>query len=169
MHTPHPSPRSHRDRAALERRRREAIALIRRGVRPAEVARRLGVTRGAVSQWVTAWRRGGAQALRSRKPPGRSPRLTPGALRRIERTLLRGPAVAGYPTDLWTLDRIAAVIGRTARVRYHPGHVWKVLRKMGWSCQKPERVARERDEAAIQRWVRVTWPRIQKKGSVPVP
>lgn len=146
-----------------------AIALIRRGTRPAEVARRLGVTRGAVSQWVAAWQRGGATALRSRKPPGRSPRLNAAALRRIERSLLRGPEVAGYPTPLWTLDRIAVVIHRTTRIRYHPGHVWKVLRRMGWSCQTPERVPRERDEAAVQRWVRNTWPRIQKRGSVAVP
>ena len=66
--------------------------------------------------------------------------------------LLKGALAGGYPTELWTLGRVAQVIRREFHVRYHPGHLWRVLGKMGWSCQKPERLARERDEEAVRQW-----------------
>jgi transposase len=65
---------------------------------------------------------------------------------------------------LWTLPRVAEVIARTFGVRYHPAHVWKILHGEGWSCQKPERRARERNEAAIQRWRTERWPHIKKRS-----
>lgn len=77
--------------------------------------------------------------------------------------LLEGPLAAGFPTDLWTLTRVAQVIERHFGVKYHPGHVWRILRDLGWSPQKPERRARERDEEAIERWRKEDWPRIRKK------
>jgi transposase len=77
--------------------------------------------------------------------------------------LLKGATAHGFSTDLWTLPRVAEVIARTFGVRYHPAHVWKILRGEGWSCQKPERRARERDEAAIQRWRTDRWPHIKKR------
>jgi transposase len=82
----------------------------------------------------------------------------------LEKLLLRGPLVAGYSTDVWTLKRIAEMIQTEFGVHYHPGHVWKLLRDdMGWSCQKPERRAYERDEAAIAHWKRYEWPHIKKR------
>lgn len=69
----------------------------------------------------------------------------------------------GYPTDLWTCSRVANVIRKRFHVKYHPGHVWYILRDLNWSCQKPERRARERDEAAIARWRKRDWPRIKKE------
>jgi transposase len=77
--------------------------------------------------------------------------------------LLKGPASHGYTTDLWTLKRIACVIKKCTRVSYHQGHVWKLLGQLNWSCQKPDRQARERDENAIQNWVRYRWAHIKKK------
>ena len=77
--------------------------------------------------------------------------------------LLKGPLAAGFATDLWTLARVAEVIDREFGVRYHPGHVWYILRDMGWSCQKPERRARERDEAAIEQWHAEEWPEAKKR------
>jgi len=78
-------------------------------------------------------------------------------------TLLLGPRAAGFTTDLWTLARVAQVIENRFGVKYHPGHVWRILREMGWSPQKPERRARERDEQAIERWREEEWLRIEKK------
>lgn len=79
--------------------------------------------------------------------------------------LLKGPQQAGYQTDLWTLQRVAALIDRHFGIQYHAGHVWKLLTALGWSCQKPERRAVERDEEAIARWTREEWPRIKKRRS----
>jgi transposase len=77
--------------------------------------------------------------------------------------LLQGPRRHGYRTELWTLARVADLIAAKFGVRYHPSAVWHILRAMGWSCQKPERRARERDELAIQRWRQDDWPRIKKR------
>jgi len=78
-------------------------------------------------------------------------------------TRWKGPRHHGYPTELWTLQRVAEVIAVHFGVQYHRGHVWKILRAMAWSCQKPERRARERDEQAIRRWRQEDWPRIKKR------
>jgi transposase len=78
--------------------------------------------------------------------------------------LLQGAAAHGYGTDLWTLPRAAALIERAFGVHYHPAHVWKILRGCGWSPQKPERRARERDEDAIAQWRRRRWPHIKKRA-----
>jgi transposase len=83
--------------------------------------------------------------------------------RTLVRLLSTGALRAGYTTDLWTLGRVAALIHQQFGVRYHPAHVWKVLTGLGWSCQKPERRAVERDEVAIARWKREEWPRIKKR------
>lgn len=164
MNHAHISPSSHRDAAALERRRRQAAKLFAKGRSQAEVARHFAVSREAARKWYDVWKRSGAVGLRARPKPGRPAELTPLKRRRVVRALLKGPAAFGYTTEVWTLSRISAVMGKVVSVRYHPGHVWRVLQALGWSCQKPETRARERDEAAIQTWVRRTWPRIKKRG-----
>lgn len=93
---------------------------------------------------------------------GREPKLGHRDLERLERILLQGPYVYGYETELWTLKLIADVIKKEFHVDYHPSHVWKILGNMGWSCQRPERRAMERDEEAIPKWVDEQWPRIKK-------
>ena len=80
----------------------------------------------------------------------------------LERDLLKGPKAFGFPTDLWTCPRVAQVIRRRYRVKYHVDHVSRLLRSMGWTPQKPERRARERDERAIRGWIRKDWPRVKK-------
>jgi transposase len=93
---------------------------------------------------------------------GRPPKLTPVQLRQLERVLLKGARGQGFDEELWTLRRVAEVIWRLAGVRYHPGHVWRILRGLGWSVQRPVRVAAERDEQAIARWVAEDWPAIKQ-------
>jgi transposase len=83
---------------------------------------------------------------------------------RLLKLLLRGARAHGYSTELWTLPRVADLIARTFGVRYHPAHVWKILRGEHWSCQKPERRARERDEAGIRCWRAERWPHIKKRA-----
>jgi len=154
--------RPRRDFAGMERRRKQAAKLFANGKSQADVARELGVSRQSVSRWYSDWRSGGITALSGAGRAGRLPELCDDDLRRLERELLRGPAAHGYPTDMWTLERVREVIESTTGVDYHPGHVWKVLRRMGWSRQRPARRAIERDSARIARWVKEDWPRIKK-------
>lgn len=133
---------------------------------PTEVAKLLGVSRSAVNQWQRTARRKGRDGLKAKPHPGAKPRLSRSQHRRLLRILMRGAAQAGFDTDLWTCARVAALIQEHFGVTYHSRHVWRLLRKLGWSCQKPEQRARERDDAEIERWRREEWPRI-KKGRAP--
>ena len=149
--------------AELEQRRRLAVRLLEQGMKAAAVARAVGTSRASVTRWRQAHQRGGQAALAAKPHPGRAPRLTAGQRRRLVKLLLRGAGKHGYSTELWTLKRVAEVIAVNFGVRYHPGHVWHVLRSMRWSNQKPERRARERDDQAVERWRREDWPRIKKR------
>ncbi len=94
---------------------------------------------------------------------GRKPRLDAAQLERLDLQLLEGPEAHGFPTPLWTCPRIARLIGDQFGVRYHAGHVWKILRALNWSPQRPVGKARERNEEAIRTWKHKTWPGIKKK------
>jgi transposase len=146
----------------LEQRRRKAIALLESGHGVCETARRIGVTPGAVTQWRKAYETHGEKALQAHSPPGRKANLSEVQIRKLEKLLLKGARKNGYATELWTLPRIADLIAEHFGIRYDPSSVWHILRKMGWSCQKPERRARERDEEAIAAWRKKDWPRIKK-------
>jgi transposase len=151
------------ERAAREARRLHAAELFAQGRSQAEVARTLGVSRQSAHVWHARFTQGGVEALRSRGPTGPDPRLSPADLARIEQALLQGAKANGFDTDLWTLERIAVVITQLTGIRHHPGHVWSILRhRLGWTLQRPERRASERDEEAIARWVAHEWPRIKK-------
>ena len=127
-----------------------------------EIGRRLGCHASSVLRWRNAWRRGGAAALKAKPIPGRPSRLTAKQRARLVRILTQGPLAQGYRTELWTTQRIAAVIERQLVVSYHRNHVGKLLHQLGWSHQKPERRAIERDEAAIVHWKRTVWPAVKK-------
>ncbi|HEY4681895.1 MAG TPA: winged helix-turn-helix domain-containing protein [Candidatus Acidoferrales bacterium] len=159
--------RSRRDFAGMERRRLAAGRLFAQGVGQSEIARRLAVTRQAVHVWFTRWKQRGRKGLAAAGRAGRKPRLRPRQRQQVERALLQGPRAHGLDADLWSLPRMAVVIARVTGVRYHPGHVWRVIRALGWSAQKPQRRARERDEAAIQHWKSQVWPAIKKKPGAP--
>lgn len=155
--------RPHGSPADLEARRRRAVALLDKGLGVREVARQIDCSPMSVSRWRAEVRARGPDALRPKPAPGRPPRLAAWQRARLLKLLLKGATAHGFHTALWTLPRVAAVIARTFGVTYHPAHVWKILRGEGWSCQKPERRARERDEAAIQRWRAERWPHIKKR------
>jgi transposase len=148
---------------AMEERRMRAAELFQTDVIPAEVARRLGVTHQIVSEWRKAWREGGRDALRAAGRAGRPPKLSAAQLAEVEQALARGAEANGYTTDLWTLPRVAEVIERVTGVSYHPGHVWYILRdQLGWTWQRPARRAVERNDEAIERWVKRRWPQLKK-------
>lgn len=146
---------------ALRERRERAAKLFHEDVPQAEVARRCGVSRTTAMRWYRAWVKRGRKDLEPLQR-GRPNRLTKVKLERIEKALLQGAQAHGFNSELWTLERVAQVIQRVADVHYHPGHVWRVLRKLGWSLQKPTTRARERDEVEIARWKKTVWPRLKK-------
>lgn len=121
----------------LQQRRLEAAKLFGKGASQAEVARQLKVSRVSAMRWYRIWRKGGRPALVQVARLGRPARLTPAQVRKVEKRLLHGAQAEGYSTDLWTLPRVAEVISRVTGVKYHPGHVWRVLRGLGWSLQRP--------------------------------
>ena len=154
--------RPRRDFAGLERRRKQAARLFAEGAVQADVARRLQASRQSVMRWYRQWRRGGVASLRAAGRAGRMPRLDARDLGRVDTALREGARAHGFNTDLWTLPRVARVIEQVTKVRYHPGHVWKILRSMEWTLQRPAKRARERDEEAVQRWVAGKWPALKK-------
>jgi len=147
----------------LETRRLLAAKLLQEGKGVREVGRLVGAVPSSVSRWKQELDEGGSEALKAKPHPGRPARLSAEQKKQLEQTLLKGPLTAGFATDLWTLPRVAKVIEREFGVRYHPGHVWYILRDMGWSSQKPERRARERDEAAIEHWRTEDWSEAKKR------
>lgn len=139
--------------------------LLLEGSDVAEVAEIVGASLSSVKRWRQAVEKGGLAALISKPHPGPKPRLNAKQKQQLVNMLVAGPRKAGYHNDLWTCRRVAETIAKKFGVVYHPDHVWKILRSLGWTCQKPEQRARERDEAAIRRWREKEWPRIKRGRS----
>ena len=152
-----------RDFTELEQRRFEGLKLLRQGFNQSEVARRVKVCPQTVSRWAKAVSEDGAKALRAAGRAGRKPLLDEKQRERLVARLLEGPEKLGYETPLWTCERVAHLIEQEFGVRYHAGHVWKLLRQLNWSPQRPAGRALERNEEAIVEWKRKTWPAIKKK------
>jgi transposase len=147
----------------MEARRMRAADLFAKGVSQADIGRELEVSHQTVSDWHEKWALGGKRALKRTGQPGRPPKVNEDDLAKVARALEKGPKANGFPTELWTLARVADVIEQVTGVKYHPGHVWRVLRQMGWSRQRPARRAAERDDEAIEQWVNERWPRVKKR------
>ena len=141
----------------------DAARLLRTGVQPAEVARRVGVHRQSVGRWARQLESQGRMGLKKAGRAGRPPRLSAADLGRLEAGLERGPEALGYATGLWTTGRVAKLIEQEFGVTFHPGHVWRVLRQLGWSCQRPTGRAVERNEQRIRWWKTQRWPALKKK------
>ena len=149
-----------------EARRLQAWHLKQHGWAQRQIAMALGVSEGAVSQWVKRGREGGPEALRHRPPPGARCRLTDAQRARLPTLLQHSPAAYGFRGARWTRGRIAAVIRLACGISYHPRHVGRLCEAIRWSPQQPARRARQRDEAAIARGHGETWPGI-KRGQKP--
>lgn len=157
-----------RDFQALEKRRFEAMRLLDQGHNQSETARRLKVARQTVSEWRRQYLEQGEAGLRRAGRAGRKPLLDATQRERLTALLLEGPEAHGFPTPLWTCPRVARLIADEFGVDYHEGHVWKILRALDWSPQRPVGKARERNEELIRSWKRKTWTRIKKKPKTKV-
>jgi transposase len=145
------------------KKRVRAGQLLRAGKRPAEVAEAVGVARQTVYTWKALLEEGGINALRGVPERGRPAQLDAAQLASVRTTLLQSPTEHGFGTELWTLKRVGSVIERMHGVRFGQTQVWRILGSLGFSSQKPEKRAIERDEGAVRQWKRRTWPALKKK------
>ena len=143
----------------------KAAELLRQGVSQSEVARQMGVHRQSVIRWARQLAQSGGTGLKKAGRAGRKPKLSAAQLKQIEQALKQGPEALGYASGLWTAGRVRELIKHQCGVRYHEAHVWRILRRLGWSCQRPTGRALERDEKAIRYWKRSRWPQLKKKRS----
>jgi transposase len=148
-----------------ERRRAKAAVLFKKGVSHAEISRHLSVTPAAVTQWRRAYAHGGRKALLSKGPSGFPSKITPEKRARFKREILKGPLSHGYPTNLWTLPRLGALLTKIVRVKFSDAWVWNIVRELGFTPQKPQVKAAERDEQAIRGWRTATLPKLKKMGA----
>lgn len=153
------------DRAYREGRRLRGWELHKQGWSQQRIAGALGVTQGAVSRWLkAATLEGGPQALLRRLPPGGTPRLTAEQLEQVGEWVRQGAVAQGLWGEVWTRERVGKLIEHRFGVKYHPSHVGRLLKKLGFSLQKPLKVARQRDEEAVERWKQEEWPTLKKSG-----
>ena len=149
----------------LEERRRQAVQLLKadKHLSLSAVARVVRASVSSVHRWLKAYRKGHMHALEARPVPGRPSKLSRRQKKRLVKLLCDGPLAAGYAEELWTVSRVRKLIQERFHVRYHRGHVWKLLRALDFSAQVPERRALQRDEHAIAVWREESWPRIKKR------
>lgn len=139
--------------------------MFRKGISQAEVARTLNVTTAAANYWHTSWEKKGIRGLKSKGKTGFISECTPEAKKKLKAAILRGARKYGYDTDLWTLPRIAAVMKKVVGVSFGHTWTWQIVLSLGFTCQKPERRSRERDEGVIAQWRETTFPRLKKMGA----
>jgi transposase len=145
-----------------EGRRLRALELKERGWKQTQIAEALGVSEGAVSQWMKRAREEGAEALRHKPPPGAPSRLSDEQRARLPELLAQGAQAHGFRGEVWTCERVAVLIRREFGVSYHPAHLSRVVRALGLSLQKPQRRAEQRDEEAIDNWKQKKWPSLKR-------
>lgn len=146
----------------LQRRRRHALKLLKRGWPPEEVAELVGATSRSLRRWRQTAKRGKRKRPTARRLPGHPCRLSFGQLKCLKQTLKRGARAYGYSAEYWSLARVRRLIQKEFRVTYHRTGVWRLLRRLKWRCQKPQRLSLQRDEAEIAYWKRYRWPWIKK-------
>jgi transposase len=151
-----------RNYSQMEQRRLEAAKLSADGVKPADIARQLKVSRQSVSRWQMSFKKGGMKNLESSGPVGRPRKISPSDLKKIEKILLKGARAYGIDADLWTLSRVGKVISSITGHSYGVSGVWYVMKGLGWSVQRPAKRAAERDQVEVDHWIKETWPAVKK-------
>lgn len=154
--------RDSKELKAMKRRRVKGARMLLRGDKPARVARTVGVSRQTVMRWERALAEGGLERLARVGKRGGRFRLSPEQLKELAQQLKQGALAAGYATEMWTLPRVGALIQERFGERLAISSVWNTLRRMGFSPQRPSKLARERNEPAIRRWKSVRWAQLKK-------
>lgn len=154
---------SYLTREQLEERRLAGGRLVKADkLSQAEIARQLGVSRATVSDWAKVVEAKGIRGLRKRKAAGSSSKLNMQQKQKLKHLLDRGALANGFPTDRWTLERVRQLIQQKFEVIYHPNYLNRLLRKLGFSPQKPLPQAIEQEQELVEAWLQKDWPRIKK-------
>jgi putative transposase len=152
-------------REQREQRRLLAAKLFKKNIPQAEIARKLRVTPAAVNYWHIAWEKNGIKGLKSKGPTGFPSKLTPQKRVSFKEAVLKGPKAYGYETNLWTLERLSAVMKKSVGIKFGHNHTWEIVRELGFTPQKPQLKAKERNEQAITEWKKKRLPGLKKMGS----
>jgi transposase len=152
-------------RSWQEGRRLRAWELYQQGWTQQHIAEALGVTQGAISQWLKRATLHGVEVLRDHPAPGAKPLLSVDQHAQLVALLLEGAEAFGFHGEVWTCGRVAQLIKEQFGVSYHPDHVGRLLRQLGWSPQRPIVHATQRDEAGIASWYAERWPALKKRRS----
>lgn len=142
-----------------------AVARVEDGWSQQEVAAFLGVHPVTVAKWMARFRAAGGAGLAAKPTPGRPPFLTHEQEKQVLGWLADPPTEHGFRTDLWTAKRVAELIHRKLKVKFHPHYLREWLSKRNYTPQKPARRAKQRDPIEIDRWLKEDWPRIKKKSA----
>jgi transposase len=153
-----------RDRALLEKRRLKAGRYFSQGKSQAFVAKHFNVSTSASCQWYWQWKEEGNEGLASKGPTGSDPKLSEENKKKLKKLILEGPKKSGYQTEFWTLSRIRDIAKKKFKVTLGTGSVWRTVISLGFSCQKPERRSKQRNEKAIQDWKLKEFPKLKKMG-----
>ena len=156
--------------ASLSREQREKVRLkagklFKKDIPQAEIARKLNVTPAAVNYWHTEWGQACIKGLRSKGHPGFVSSLTEKDRKKFKQAVLKGPLAYGYETNFWTLSRLSAVMKQVTGIKFSDVWTWHIVRDLGFTPQKPQVRAAERDEAAIKAWKEKRLPGLKKMGS----
>jgi transposase len=140
-----------------------AIALSIEGYTTSQIAQTLKVHRSTVPLWIEQWQQGRERGLLEGHRSGRPAGLTPAQCEALQDILDSGPVAYGLETGIWTSPIISGVIAEEFDRQYHPGHVRKLLKQLGYSVQRPTTRLVRADPVEKNRWVRYTYPRLKKK------
>jgi transposase len=154
-----------RDQKELEKRRLQAGKMFEKGISQVSISKKFKVSRAAVCQWYAMWKEDGKKGLQSRGLPGFDSEFTEEKKKKLKTIILAGPIKSGYVTDFWTINRVRAVTKKELLIDLGYTRIWNTVLSLGFSCQKPERRARERNEKSITDWKQNTFPRLKKMGS----
>lgn len=147
----------------MEERRLKAAELFEQGYNQNQAAVQLGVHRSSTCRWYKRWKENGGQALKRQKGKVSRKKLNKEQIKQLEQILISGATEYGFDTDLWTLGRIAEVIKKEFGIHYHPGSLSRTMRMLGYSCQKPTRIAINRNDRDRQMWLKDVWEKDKKK------
>jgi transposase len=148
-----------------QRKRVKAARMLQAGTPAAQVALAVGVARQTVYTWKRVLDEKGVDGLRAMVDVGRPSQLGAADFKWLDLALRQGAQAHGFGTELWTLKRVGTVIKRQFGIEFSDVHVWRLLGSMGFSSQKPERRASERNEDGVRVWKKKTWPALKKKRS----
>lgn len=127
-----------------------------------DIANLLKVNRTNVPDWIHNWNDYGAGGLLEGHRSGRRSYLGREDKVRLGDILESGPVVYGLNTGVWTSKIVTQIIEEEFGIGFHPGHVRKLLKEIGFSVQRPTYKLVNADSKKKNKWIRYTYPNLKK-------